>query len=62
MPVGEIEAVLRETGVKGIAFPRPPFPDGILRRLRRPLFPMREGELVHAEMPEQPATGSQILH
>ncbi len=27
-----------------------------------PLFPNREGELVHAEMPEQPATGSQILH
>ena len=28
-----------------------------------PLFPNREGELVHAEMPEQPnAAGSQILH
>jgi hypothetical protein len=27
-----------------------------------PLFPDREAELVHAEMPEQPAASSQVLH
>jgi hypothetical protein len=27
-----------------------------------PMYPNPEGELVHAEMPEQPPSNSQVLH
>ncbi|MBL8425850.1 MAG: DUF2863 family protein [Dechloromonas sp.] len=60
---GEIEAVLRETGVKEVLFLDHHFPMEFCDDCGAPLFPNREGELVHAEMPEQPnAAGSQILH
>jgi hypothetical protein len=60
---GEIEAVLRETGVKEVLFLDHHFPMEFCDDCGAPLFPNREGELVHAEMPEQPTTaGSQILH
>ena len=59
---GEIEAVLRETGVKEVLFLDHHFPMEFCDDCGAPLFPNREGELVHAEMPEQPASGSQILH
>ena len=59
---GEIETVLRETGVKEVLFLDHHFPMEFCDDCGAPLFPNREGELVHAEMPEQPATGSQILH
>ncbi|MPM96771.1 hypothetical protein SDC9_143936 [bioreactor metagenome] len=59
---GEIETVLRETGVKEVLFLDHHFPMEFCDDCGAPLFPNREGELVHTEMPEQPATGSQILH
>lgn len=54
--------MLRETGVKEVLFLDHHFPMEFCDDCGAPLFPNREGELVHAEMPEQPAAGSQILH
>jgi hypothetical protein len=59
---GEIEAVLREAGVKDVLFLDHHFPMEFCDDCGAPLFPNREAELVHAEMPEQPATNSQVLH
>ena len=59
---GEIEAVLRETGVKEVLFLDHHFPMEFCDDCGVLLFLNREGELVHAEMPEQPTAGSQILH
>ncbi|TXG94462.1 MAG: DUF2863 family protein, partial [Rhodocyclaceae bacterium] len=59
---GEIETVLRECGVKDVLFLDHHFPMEFCDDCGAPLFPNREAELVHAEMPEQPATNSQVLH
>ena len=59
---GEIEAVLREAGVKDVLFLDHHFPMEFCDDCGAPLFPNREAELVHAEMPEQPAATSQVLH
>ena len=59
---GEIEAVLQECGVKDILFHEHRFPMEFCDDCGAPMFPNGEGELVHAEMPKQPPTGSQVLH
>ena len=59
---GEIEAVLRESGVKDVLFLDHHFPMEFCDDCGAPLFPNREAELVHAEMPEQAAASSQALH
>jgi hypothetical protein len=59
---GEIEAVLREAGVKEVVFLDHHFPMEFCDDCGAPLFPNAEAELAHAEMPEQAATNSQALH
>ncbi len=60
---GEIEMALRETGVKDVIFLDHRFPMEFCDDCGAPMFPNVEGELVHAEMPEQPNAGSsQALH
>ncbi|WP_341744509.1 DUF2863 family protein [Azonexus hydrophilus] len=59
---GEIEAALRETGVKEVRFLDHHFPMEFCDDCGAPMFPNIDGELVHAEMPEQPAATSQHLH
>ena len=59
---GEIEAVLRESGVQEVLFLDHHFPMEFCDDCGAPMFPNADGELVHAEMPEQPQTGSQVLH
>jgi len=59
---GEIEAVLREVGVKEVVFLDHRFPMEFCDDCGAPMFPNREAELVHAEMPEQPAASSHVLH
>ncbi len=58
----EIEAVLREAGVKDVLFLDHHFPMEFCDDCGAPFFPNREAGLVHAEMPEQPAANSQVLH
>ncbi|HZX32970.1 MAG TPA: DUF2863 family protein [Rhodocyclaceae bacterium] len=59
---GEIESVLRECGVKDVHFLDHHFPMEFCDDCGAPMYPNTEGELVHAEMPEQPASSSQVLH
>ena len=59
---GEIEAVLRECGVKDVLFLDHHFPMEFCDDCGAPLFPNPEAELVHAEMPEQAGESSQALH
>lgn len=59
---GEIESTLRETGVKEVRFLDHHFPMEFCDDCGAPMFPNIDGELVHAEMPEQPAATSQHLH
>ena len=59
---GEIEAVLREVGVKEVVFLDHRFPMEFCDDCGAPMFPNSEAELVHAEMPEQPAASSHVLH
>lgn len=59
---GEIDAVLRECGVKDVLFLDHHFPMEFCDDCGAPMYPDPEGELVHAEMPEQPAAHSQVLH
>ncbi|MGE5470929.1 MAG: DUF2863 family protein [Bacteroidota bacterium] len=59
---GEIEAVLREAGVKDVLFLDHHFPMEFCDDCGAPLFPNAEAELAHAEMPEQAAANSQALH
>lgn len=59
---GEIEAVLRECGVKEVLFLDHHFPMEFCDDCGAPLFPNAEAELAHAEMPEQAAANSQALH
>jgi uncharacterized protein YuzB (UPF0349 family) len=46
--------VLREAGVKDVIFLDHHFPLEFCDDCGAPLYPNAEGELVHAEMPEQP--------
>jgi hypothetical protein len=59
---GEIEALLREAGVKDVVFLDHHFPMEFCDDCGAPLFPNTEAELVHAEMPEQAGESSQALH
>jgi hypothetical protein len=59
---GEIEAVLRECGVKEVNFLDHHFPMEFCDDCGAPLYPNIEAELVHAEMPEQASANSQALH
>jgi hypothetical protein len=59
---GEIEAVLRECGVKEVNFLDHHFPMEFCDDCGAPLYPNVEAELVHAEMPEQASANSQALH
>lgn len=59
---GEIEAVLREAGVRDIRFLDHHFPMEFCDDCGGPLFPDSEGELVHAEMPEEAASPSPHMH
>jgi hypothetical protein len=59
---GEIEAVLLETGVKDVLFLDHHFPMEFCDDCGAPLFPNREAEMAHAEMPEQASANSQALH
>ncbi len=58
----EIEAVLREAGVKDVLFLDHHFPMEFCDDCGAPLYPNAEAELVHAEMPEDAAANSQALH
>ena len=60
--VGEIETVLRESGIKEILFLDQQFPFEFCDDCGAPLFPNIEGDAVHAEMPERNDTPSQSLH
>lgn len=61
---GEIETVLREIGVSDVIFLDHRFPMEFCDDCGAPMYPNPEGELVHAEMPEQPHGGgqAQVLH
>lgn len=60
--VGEIEAVLRDAGIKEIISLDQQFPFEFCDDCGAPLFANNEGDAVHAEMPEQADTPSQTLH
>jgi hypothetical protein len=60
--VGEIESVLRESGIKEIVTLTQQFPFEFCDDCGAPLYPNIEGDAVHAEMPEQSNTSSQALH
>lgn len=59
---GEIEAVLRESGVKEVVVLDQQFPFEFCDDCGAPLYPNIEGDAVHAEMPEQSNAPSQTLH
>ncbi|WP_313951457.1 DUF2863 family protein [Accumulibacter sp.] len=59
---GEIETVLRKTGLKEISVLDQQFPYEFCDDCGAPLYPNVEGETVHAEMPEQNDAPSQTLH
>ena len=61
---GEIETVLREVGVKDVLFLDHRFPMEFCDDCGAPMYPNPEGELVHAELPEQSHEGGQpqVLH
>ena len=60
--VGEIEALLRESGIKEVLVHGQQFPFEFCDDCGAPLYPNIEGETVHAEMPEQGNVPSQTLH
>jgi len=59
---GEIEGVLRKAGLKEVVVLDQQFPYEFCDDCGAPLYPNVEGETVHAEMPEQNDTPSQMLH
>jgi hypothetical protein len=59
---GEIEGVLRKTGLKEVTVLDQQFPYEFCDDCGAPLYPNIEGETVHAEMPEQDDSPSQTLH
>ena len=59
---GEIESLLREAGIKDIVVHNQQFPFEFCDDCGAPLYPNADGDTVHAEMPEAPASASQSLH
>jgi len=59
---GEIETLLRESGVKEVLVHNQQFPFEFCDDCGAPLYPNIEGDAVHAEMPEQNNAPSQTLH
>lgn len=59
---GQIEDVLRACGVTDIVMLDNRFPFEFCDECGVPLFPNAEGEIVHAEMPEEAEGESQVLH
>ncbi len=59
---GEIETLLRESGVKEVLVHDQQFPFEFCDDCGAPLYPNVEGDAVHAEMPEQNNAPSQTLH
>jgi hypothetical protein len=60
--VPQIDAVLRECGVKDIVALDHHMPMEFCDDCGAPLFPTADGELVHADMPEQADSAPQTLH
>jgi hypothetical protein len=60
--VGEVETLLRESGIKEVLVLSQQFPFEFCDDCGAPLYPNIEGETVHAEMPEQNNAPSQTLH
>jgi hypothetical protein len=60
--VGEVEALLREAGIKEIVVHSQQFPFEFCDDCGAPLYPNVDGEPVHAELPEQSNAPSQTLH
>ena len=60
--VGEVEAILRESGIKGIVVHNQQFPFEFCDDCGAPLYPNVDGETVHAEMPDLGNAPSQTLH
>ena len=60
--VGEVETLLRESGIKEVLVLNQQFPFEFCDDCGAPLYPNIEGETVHAEMPEQNNAPSQTLH
>ena len=60
--VGEIETLLRESGIKEVLVHSQRFPFEFCDDCGAPLYPNVEGDSVHAEMPEQNNSPSQTLH
>ena len=60
--VGEVETLLRESGIKEIMVHGQRFPFEFCDDCGAPLYPNIEGDAVHAEMPEQNNAPSQTLH
>ncbi|OQA33241.1 MAG: hypothetical protein BWY57_01357 [Betaproteobacteria bacterium ADurb.Bin341] len=58
----QIESLLHECGVKDILLLDHHFPMEYCDDCGAPLYPDANGELVHAEMPEQTSNHSQVLH
>ncbi|MDR2507998.1 MAG: DUF2863 family protein [Candidatus Accumulibacter sp.] len=59
---GEIENLLRESGIKDVVIHEQHFPLEFCEDCGAPLYPNVDGEAVHAEMPEQGNAPSQTLH
>lgn len=59
---GEIETLLRESGIKEIVVHNQQFPFEFCDDCGAPLYPNADGDTVHAEMPEQNNAPSQTLH
>jgi hypothetical protein len=60
--IGEIENLLRESGVKEVIVHGQQFPFEFCDDCGAPLYPNAEGEAVHAEMPDLGNAPSQTLH
>ncbi len=58
----EIETTLREAGLKEVRYLDHHFPMEFCDDCGAPLFPNIDGEMVHAEMPEEAMANSQALH
>ena len=60
--VGDVESILRESGIKEVIVHNQEFPLEFCDDCGAPLYPNVEGETVHAEMPDLDNTPSQTLH
>ncbi|MDQ5880666.1 MAG: hypothetical protein QG616_496, partial [Pseudomonadota bacterium] len=53
---------LRDCGMKDIVFLDHPFPYEFCDDCGMPMYPNKEGEVAHPELPEQVSEGPQTLH